>query len=941
MVDKIKEWIVKIITSRLFVLWVVVLVLFAVVLQHLFSMQIINGAKYLKDYTYSIQRDIEIEGTRGNIYDRNGVLLAHNELSYTVTLEDNGTYANNRERAKLLNAEISELIDMIEKNGDSIVNELSLHMEPNGEVSFLVEGTELDGFRRDVYGVKKVSDLGFNAKLGYDTSAATPEQMYEYLVNKFAVDTKTYDRYRAYQIMVIRYAMYLTSFQKYIPTNIAEDVSDETVAIVREHASEMQGVEVKEDTKRVYDYPEYFSHILGYTGKVSDSEYEDLYAQDNTYTKSDIVGKAGIEQVMELQLQGKKGSETVYVNNLGKVLQVKDYKESSAGNDVYLSIDAKLQMAVYDLLEQELAGILNSKIVNAKTSESSELYIPIYKVYNALIENSVIDTAAMAEAAQGTTQANVYQTYSTRKTEALSDVANALQSDTAYQDLSEEMQEMVTYVVKMLQDKSVFAVSSIDTSDTVYKDWRDGKISVREYLRHAIDMSWINITEFNLNEKYADTDEVYQQLITYVTDKLQNDNAFDKIVYKYLIYNDKISGSQLCLILYEQGILAQDDASISALKNGSTSAYTFLKNKIQNMEITPAQLALDPCTGSCVIMDPNTGELLASVSYPGYDNNRLANSMDSAYYNALLQDGSLPLYNNATQQTTAPGSTFKMVTASAALTENVITPNTIITDTGVFDRLGLNLKCWVYPNNHGSITVSQAIRDSCNYFFAETAYRLSLTGDTYHEEKGLNAIAKYATEFGLADKTNIEIPEGTPKIADEFPIDASIGQSNHNYTTSQLARYVSAIANEGTVYDLTLLNKVTDSDGNVLQTYAPEVHNQITDLSASTWQVLHSGMEMATGEHDQFKDLQVKLAGKTGTAQENEKRPNHALYVGYAPADSPQIAIATRIAYGYGSSNACVFVDQVMKYYFKQNTEEELLTGKATNVGASSNSFGD
>ena len=500
---------------------------------------------------------------------------------------------------------------------------------------------------------------------------------------------------------------------------------------------------------------------------------------------------------------------------------------------------------------------------------------------------------------------------------------------------------MVTYVVKMLQDKSVFVTSSIDTSDTIYQNWKDGKISVQEYLRHAIDASWINITAFDLNEKYADTSEVYAQLMSYVTEQLKNNTAFDKIVYKYLIYNDKITGSQLCLILYEQGVLAADDSAAASLKNGSTSAFTFLKNKIQNMEITPAQLALDPCTGSCIIMNPNTGELLASVSYPGYDSNRLANNMDSAYYNSLLQDGSLPLYNNATQQTTAPGSTFKMVTASAGLSEGAIDPGTVITDTGIFERLGLKLKCWVYPRNHGSITVSQAIRDSCNYFFAETAYRLSLSGDTYQEEKGLNAIAKYATEFGLADKTNIEIPEGTPKIADEFPIDASIGQSNHSYTTAQLARYVSAIANNGTVYDLTLLNKVTDSNGNIVQSYEPQVHNQITDLSPSTWQNLHSGMEMAIGEHDQFNDLQVSLAGKTGTAQENEKRPNHALFVGYAPTDSPQIAIATRIAYGYGSSNACVFVDQVLKYYFKQNTEEELLNGQAENVGESSNSFND
>ena len=200
---------------------------------------------------------------------------------------------------------------------------------------------------------------------------------------------------------------------------------------------------------------------------------------------------------------------------------------------------------------------------------------------------------------------------------------------------------MVTYVVKMLQDKSVFVTSSIDTSDTIYQNWKDGKISVQEYLRHAIDASWINITAFDLNEKYADTSEVYAQLMSYVTEQLKNNTAFDKIVYKYLIYNDKITGSQLCLILYEQGVLATDDSAAASLKNGSTSAFTFLKNKIQNMEITPAQLALDPCTGSCIIMNPNTGELLASVSYPGYDSNRLANNMDSAYYNSLLQDGSL------------------------------------------------------------------------------------------------------------------------------------------------------------------------------------------------------------------------------------------------------------------------------------------------------------
>lgn len=944
MFDTLKEWIVKTVKSRLFVFWIIILVLFAVVVQRLFTLQIIHGNEYLKNYTLSIEKDISIEGTRGSIYDRNGVLLAYNELSYTVTLEDNGSYADNSERAEMLNAEINTLIDMIEANGDSIVNDLNLHMTKKGNLSYLVEGEKLQRFRADIYGRKKTSDLIVNKKLGYDEAKATPEQMLEYLLNKFAINKKgttIYDDYRAYQIMVVRYALYQNSYQKYIATNVAEDVSDETVALIKEHASELQGVEVKEDTKRVYNYPEYFSHIIGYTGKISTEEYEELSKDDDSYTLNDTVGKSGIEKVMETSLQGKKGSETVYVNNLGKILEVKDYKEPSAGNNTYLSIDAKLQMAVYDLLEQELAGILYTKIINAKTDNSDELYIPIYDVYNALIENNVISIDKMATAKSGTSQAKAYSAFENRYPDVLDEIVSALNSNTAYDDLTDDMQECTTYVVTMLQDQGVFDSGAVASSDEIYKDWKAGNVSVKSYLKHAIEQSWIDISSFHVNEKYVDTDEIYDDLITYITEQLKTDSTFDRIVYKSLIFDDKISGTQLCLILFEQGVLKKDNDAIQDLESGYTSAYSFLKSKIKNMELTPAQLALDPCTGSCVIMDPNTGELLACVSYPGYDNNKLANSMDSTYYNELLRDGSLPLYNNATQQTTAPGSTFKMVSAAAGLSEGVIDTGTIIEDTGTYERLGLNLHCWIYPSNHGKINVVKAIRDSCNYFFCEVGYRLSLSGDTYKEEKGLKALSEYAKKFGLGDKTNIEIAESNSKIADEFPISAAIGQSNNSYTVVQLGRYVSSLANEGTVYDLTLLKKVTDTDGNTLETFKPNVRNEITDISSSTWQSIHKGMQLAIKEHDEFKDLKTKLAGKTGTAEADENRPNHALFVGYAPYDDPEIAIATRIAYGYGSSNACDFVDKVMKYYFKEAKEKDLLNGKALEVGNSSNRIRD
>ena len=191
--------------------------------------------------------------------------------------------------------------------------------------------------------------------------------------------------------MTIRYHMGLYSYQKYIATTVATDVSMETVATVMENAAELDGVAIEEDMIRKYNYPFYFSHILGYTGKIDQEEYAELSQQDDTYTMNDTIGKGGVEQVMELQLQGKKGSETIYVDSLGKVIETKDLVESQAGNDVYLTIDKNLQVAIYNILEQKIAGIIVSKTQNifnydpSTAPSRSKIIIPIDNVYFALL----------------------------------------------------------------------------------------------------------------------------------------------------------------------------------------------------------------------------------------------------------------------------------------------------------------------------------------------------------------------------------------------------------------------------------------------------------------------------------------------------------------------------------------------------------------------------
>ncbi len=513
---------------------------------------------------------------------------------------------------------------------------------------------------------------------------------------------------------------------------------------------------------------------------------------------------------------------------------------------------------------------------------------------------------------------------------------------TPFGDLESENEDYISFIIRMLKEKEILVEDKINKEDPTYVSWANGESSLKDYLNYAIAMNWIDITQFSIEEKYSDSNEIYLALLSFIREELTGDRAFTKLIYKYMIRQNQISGTQLCLILYDQGKLKRDEEQIAALTSGSISSYNFIKERIKNLEITPAQLALDPCSGSCVITDVKSGEILALVSYPSFDNNKFANNVNSSYFNSIREDLSYPLLNHATQERTAPGSTFKMVTATAGLTEQVIDTSIQILDEGRFTRLEeKGPTCWINPSSHGLINLSEAIRDSCNYYFYETGYRLSLSSNIYNEKKGIAAIQKYASMFGLNDPTGIEIPENAPQIADEYPITASIGQSNNNYTTTQLGRYVTAVANRGTVFEETLLKEIKDAEGNIIEQYAPTVKNQIDVLNTQQWDAIHSGMRMVVENLDCFKDFPVLAAGKTGTAQQVKNRPNHALFVGFAPCDNPQISIATRITHGYTSHNAADVSKDILAYYFKTADVSELVNGKAKNIDGSSNTVTD
>jgi penicillin-binding protein 2 len=915
-----------------------------VLIYRLFDLQIVNGQSYVENFRLMIEKEKVIQGTRGNIYDRNGNLIAYNELAYTVTIED--VYESGSTKNEELNATLYKLIHMIEDNGDNVVSDFNIILNENNDYEFTVEGTKLLRFKADIYGYSSID------MLKYELENASAQEVMDYLINRFKIGSyeTLEDGTREFvpgggltkkeilEIATIRYQMNLYSYQKYIATTVATDVSLKTVAVIMENASELDGVSIEEDTIRKYNYPYYFSHIIGYTGKIDSDELATYSAEDDSYTINDIVGKGGIEQVMELELQGTKGSEIIYVDNLGKVIETTDVIEPQAGNDVYLTIDKNLQVAIYNIIEQRLAGILVDKIKNVynydplTASSRQNIIIPIDDVYFALIDNNVIDISHFNDENAYDTEKEVYDIFLNKREEVLNTLEEELSTaKTPYNKLSKEYENYESYIITMLTEKGVLVSSAIDKDDATYIAWTtDEVISLNEYLTYAISKNWIDITKLSVESQYSDSSEVLNSIIEYIIDNLTDNTKFAKKMYKYMISSQTITGKQICMLLWEQDLITVEESKINLLKNGGISAYNFMIEMIQNMQITPAQLALDPCTGSCVVTDVNTGEVLALVSYPGYDINKLANGVDADYFASLQSDLSVPQWSAATQQETAPGSTFKMVSALAAMEEGVVSSlNETIYCTGTFDKLVSTIhRCWIYPSAHGAMNLTSAIANSCNGYFYEVGYRLAQDGSGYNSEYGLSRLRKYADMYGLTEKSGIEITESEPQFSTEHIVPSAIGQGSNNYTTVGLARYVTAVANSGTVYNLSILDKLTDSKGNLIEDYTPEIRNTI-DVDSSIWNAIHSGMRTVVAKKAYYSDLSVNVAGKTGTAQEGRNRTNHALFLSYAPYENPEISVSVRIAYGYSSDYAAQTARDVYKYYYGLAEEEELLTGTA------------
>lgn len=337
----------------------------------------------------------------------------------------------------------------------------------------------------------------------------------------------------------------------------------------------------------------------------------------------------------------------------------------------------------------------------------------------------------------------------------------------------------------------------------------------------------------------------------------------------------------------------------------------------------------DAVAGAAVVLDIKNGDVLSAATYPTY-------SMEdfNERYSELANDENKPLWNRAVSGTYTPGSTYKPLTAIAALETGAVTADELIEDKGIYTEYAdYQPRCWIwsdYQTTHGKINVSKAIEVSCNYFFYEAGKRT-----------GIAALDQYSKMFGLGEYTGIELPEevkgqvaspeykakAASSVTDSGwyggdTLQAAIGQSYNSFTPVQLANYAATIANGGTRYKVNLIKGIHSSvDGSIVKEHEPQVTEKI-NISDETINAVKSGMKRVVDEGSAssiFSDYPIEIGGKTGTAQVGSKVSNNAVFMAFAPFENPEIAVAVVLEHGYKGSNAAYVARDIFDEYFHLN----------------------
>jgi len=916
-----KERLAEIFQNRLAVMLIAVAVVFIIPVCRLFNMQIVNGQEANANLTASVTREVTIPAARGNIYDRYGRVLATNKAAFSVEIDDSiTTEYDDREE------QIKNLAEELRKNGYNI--EDTLPITKGSPYGFTLGGDELANWKISIGLDKKQMDM-------------TADEVLSYLYDKYNLNKSS-----------------LTDEQKREVISLGLNISDKNIMLMSlimtiesNNGTIVDELPISQDepyTFTIEDDNEISKWKKDVSMKEDEIEYTAEESMDYLIDLFDI--PKNISPAMQRKLAAIRYSEYLQ--------RYKKYQPVTIAREVNEKIIAAVQenLETYpgvsietDSMREYDDGEIFSNIIGY-IRQISDTELEEYKQYGYTADDIIGKTGMEKEmeldlnGQDGTMLVevdNMGRKISTLETKA------PVSGKDVYLTIDKDLQVAAyNYLERSLADSIITRLTTAEEKDV--------PVTMKQLFVSMINSNNISVS------KIMKSDSGYQLVLknlVLASDKdIDISNTDDKTVAMQILSNavdnGTISYTTMIFVMIEQGVINADDNYKGRIISGELTPFNVIMDKLNSLDLTPAETGLDPCTGSIVVSDVNSGDVLALVTYPSYDNNQLVNTFNNEYYNKLLEDPATPLVNRPLMQKKAPGSTLKMITAIAGLETGVIDPTTTIKDQGIFKDAGTPYaRCWLYSLSgatHGDLDVAHALEVSCNYFFYTVGYKLGGETDNPTSLKGITVLDEYMDAFGLNSNTGVEINENSPTMASPSykeevvkwqnpeasqsqtrwtsgdTIRAAIGQSVNSFTAASMNKYIATLANGGTRYKMHLLDSVRTTDGTVVSKTEEDIENVI-DIKKENLNAVYEGMKLVTQGSEGtlrnvFKDFDIDVAGKSGTAEENKNKSSHVWFVGFAPYDDPQIAVTVMIPFGdVSGSPAAVVARNIIGEYMGLN----------------------
>jgi len=860
-------------------------ILFAICIK-LVSLQIVNGEQYLEKANNRSIKEIPVTAPRGNITDVNGKILATSIQSYTLVFNP-----TDESDAKFFET-MQKVFKILDSNGETIKDDFELKVSPfrfeflstddatkrSLELRFKKDRGMDEAIKKKLYNNKTNLTSAEQANVDAELLKITPEETFNILVKQYGIDTSmSLADQRRY--MIVKDTEKMQSFSGYKPVTIAGNVKRETAFIFLQQLNDLPGIDVTIEPIRTYPNGELGSAFLGYISKISTDQ--DKYTEKGYDVTSDYIGVAGIESAFEEKLKGSNGAKIVKLNTSGRIIEELGEREVSAGQNIQLTINSDVQAAAETSLDKVMAQLQASPnrgdVNTANATRGCAIAVNVKTgAIVALASRPGYDPNIFS--VPGSLTSELYQKYF--NPDLTSFGKNYIQGHSL----------LSAYPGKSLDQvlNTMFPVdTSIEGNTTIRKDTYD--IYPKPFYNYATQSLIPPGSTFKPMTAIAGLEEGVITPATTVNDTGSFDKSEDPKMHDITKFPS--DGANGVVNLYKALEVSSNPyfMTVGRLLKAKSGADSLANYAWKFGLGVPTNSDVKASTG--IEINENFGQVFNTWSTKNiFSTTNLWQTM------SVLKSGQDPdnsnkfmaidLYDNSSDSADVKDLKTKIKTDIQDCVKN-----------------GTSSDKYDFRNMISSLIASDP----------------QYNGKTLGKDDLTYIVKAITSRIGAL---NTQIANGSGIY------DAAIGQGTSNFTPLQLVNYISTIANGGTRYKLHLVDKLTDSSGNLIEQVQPEVIQE-TGVSKSTIDAVKYGMTLVTSGDDgtaaaTFKGFPIPTAGKTGSAtfsnsQKDYGRTAYAIYVGYAPVNDPEIAVCVVVFDGGHGSFIAPVARAMYEAYFKTN----------------------